>query len=961
MATHIDILIGRIALERGLIDRDQLADCLKEQASLPYTSAPALGSIFLKRGLIKQRDLDSLLDEQKQRLAEAVELTDAKLEDAILGRLLVRQGLATEKQVYECLRVQAELSEQNQPAPKLGDLLVRKGFLTTDAVASALHLAPKAFFYCTVCDARFSTLTHEPGKRYTCKKCDAPLLREDRAPDDALLPVSHGPLPDDVAKAAGDPANRYAGGKYVLIREVGRGGMGVVWKAWQQDLERYIAIKQMSAGLLGDNELKRFFREAQMAASLSHSNIATIYEVGTHEGKHFIAMEYVDGEALSTIQFGAVQSSRHGGRAPRNLPLQRGIQIVREAALAVEYAHSRGVIHRDVKPHNIMLQRGADRVYVMDFGLAKPVRNQDGISMGDTILGTPPYMSPEQARGENVDRRTDVYSLGAVLYYVLTGHAPFSGHSPAETLMKVLADDPQPPRAINPTVPPDLELVALKALEKDKKRRYDSGKALADDLARYLDGQPVRARRQSMAERAIRSLRAHPVAAVASVIGAMAIAIIILAVRIARSRDHVEIAEYVHQGDALLQKQDAPRALVQFEKALALDKWNEAAASGKRACEQALAAQLTQSREWRRQADTLFDKQQYAEALQMYERAAAQLSDAALKARIKLCEECVGKEHALVADLERQVREAQERAEDEKQRHDARRRALALYASARQLIDAAERLKLKSGTAADVRRKYYEADGLLDRCLAEDATYVEALYLRGQIRLRSGDFAGAADDFAATLKTDATFAPAAFGAAITQLVRYEFLTSAPYLPMQEESLKASAELGRAADLAAKLSSDPYERWAAKALSHMKARNYSDASDALGRVAAEGRATRSYYFILAALRVEEKEPAEAIRELTTLLEFDAMSPEALYLRSVLQSRSGDRNDRTYALADAKRLMDVMPDHPYSYLARALAHEMTGAPAAAAKDLEQAGELDRALAPLLKPEIERLLRQ
>ena len=960
VTTHTDILIGRIALERGLVTREQLADCLKEQASQPVATAPPLGAIFLKRGFIRQPDLDSLLDEQKRRLADAVELTDAKLEDTILGRLLVRQGLATEKQVYECLRIQAELSEQGQPAPRLGDLLVRKGYLTTDAV-SALQVQPKAFFVCAACGARFSMLAADPAKRYPCKKCGAPLLREEKELDDQLLAVSHAPLPDDVAAAAANPARRFAGGRYVLIKEIGRGGMGVVWKAWQNDLERYVAIKQMSDGLWGEAELKRFFREAQTAASLSHSNIATIYEVGTHEGKSYIAMEYVDGDSLNTYHFGAAQTGRHGGGKPsRQLTLNLALQIVRDAALAVDYAHSKGVIHRDIKPHNIMLARGGGRVYVMDFGLAKPVKTKDGISMGDTILGTPPYMSPEQARGDAVDKRTDVYALGAVLYFVLTGHAPFSGHSPAETLMKVLADDPTPPSRHNPTIPPDLELVAMKCLEKDKKRRYDSAKSFAEDVTRHLEGEPVRARRQSPAERAVRAVKQHPVATTAVAVGAVALVLVLSAFRVALWRDTSEVAGWLQKGAEAAQKGDHRDALVYYEKALAVDRWNEEAAAGKRRAEQALksatAVPKEQAAEWRKLADALFEKDEFEGALRIYERLAA--SDAKLKPRVKECEEALARAKAAAADAEKQAREAREALERERGRREPRMRAMPMYINARQLVAAAERLQPKSDAAADVTRRLFDANLLLGRCLAEDPTYVEAQYLRGQVRTRIGDYAGAAEDFAAALKQEPSFAPAAFGGMMTQLIRYVLITNAPYLPMRDEALTALDELGKMAELAAKVSTDPYERWASKAVVHMRSRNFSGAAEALGVISSEGRAQRSYYFILAVLGVEQKENDAALRELTVLLEFDPMAAEALFLRSVLQAREDAPG---LAKADADRLVAVLPDHPYAYLARALANEVQGAKPLAAKDLEKAGELDTKLAPLLKADRERLLKE
>ncbi|MBI2931827.1 MAG: protein kinase [Planctomycetes bacterium] len=948
MALHMDLLVGRIALERGLVTRDQLADCLQEQAAQPPAGAPPLGQILLRRGFIRQPDLDSLLDEQKRRLAEAMEFTDAKLEDAILGRLLVRQGLATEKHVYECLRIQAEMGEQGQSPPRLGELLLRKGYLSADAVATALNLHPRVHFSCLACGARFSTLTYEPLQRYTCKKCGAPLVREDKPSEEEPLPVSHGPMPADVVAAAKDPSRRYAGGKYILVTEVGRGGMGVVWKAWQCDLERYVAIKQMSEGLLGESELRRFFREAQTAASLAHPNIATIYEAGTHEGKHYIAMEFVDGEPLSAYSFGPAQTGRHpSGRPSRQLPLPLALQIVREAALAVDYAHSKGVVHRDIKPHNIMLARSGGRVYVMDFGLAKPVKTKDGISMGDTIVGTPSYIAPEQARGETVDRRADVYSLGALLYWVLTGHPPFTGHAAAEILMKVLSDEPKPPRQVNPAVHPDLEIIALKCLEKDKFRRYDSAKSLAEDLTSALEGRPVRARPLSAAQRTLRAMRHHPHLVTTLTIGALTIALVVLIVRLASRRDAADIESYVHQGAMLARAGEFQDALIQYEKALALDGRHPEALAGKRECGQALRSSAAQAKEWRALADALFQKGEVAAALRLYEH----LGDSDLRTRIRECEDALAREKSSAREIARQAEEALEREQDRRRR---RARATLHYENARQIVDAAERLRSKPDPA-EATRKLREALSLLERCLLEDPAYVEAQYLRGQIHLRLGDSAKAVEDFSAALAQEPSFAPAAFGIAMAHLNRYVLLTNAPYLPMRDESLAALDELGRAAETAARVSSDPFERWAAKALQHLRARNFAEASNALGRIASEGRGKPAYTFILAALRVEERERKEAVRELTALLELDPTCVEALYLRSILNAREGD--PRT-ARADAQRFAALAPAHPYAHLSRALAHEMGGSPVLAAQDLEEAARLDPSLAPALQPEIRRL---
>src|SRR5579862_9935227 len=262
MTTHSDFLIGRIALERGLISVDQLAECLSDQKS---SSASSLGSILLRKGLIKQRDLDTLLEEQKKRLVN-------------------------EAQLYECLRASAELGEKGEKSPRLGELLVRKGYLTTDAVDRILPpVSKKDRYLCPKCGTQFSSLGADESRFPTCKQCGAVLEKRERTgrPGETTEMIRVD-LPEDAAKVAKDPTRQFAGGKYLLVQEVGQGGMGVVWKAWQTDLKRYVAIKILLGTMWTDIELKRFYREAQLAASLSHPNIASIYELGAHEGKHFM-------------------------------------------------------------------------------------------------------------------------------------------------------------------------------------------------------------------------------------------------------------------------------------------------------------------------------------------------------------------------------------------------------------------------------------------------------------------------------------------------------------------------------------------------------------------------------------------------------------------------------------------------------------------------------------------------
>jgi WD40 repeat protein/tRNA A-37 threonylcarbamoyl transferase component Bud32 len=288
-------------------------------------------------------------------------------------------------------------------------------------------------------------------------------------------------------------------GNYELLERIGKGGMGVVFKARQVGLNRIVALKRIRADELGEAEqIQRFYAEAEAAAALDHSGIVPIHEVGHFAGQPFFSMGYVAGPSLQ-------QRLAQGPLNPR-----QAASIVQQVAEAVEYAHQRGIIHRDLKPGNILLdEEGHPRV--TDFGLAKRTAVESGLTLTGQVLGTPAYMPPEQARGEQVSvgPRSDVYGLGAVLYALLTGRPPFLAASFVETLRHVVEDEPAVPRALNASIPVDLESITLKCLEKDPERRYTSSAELAADLDRYLAGEPVRARPISQAALAWRWCRRH--------------------------------------------------------------------------------------------------------------------------------------------------------------------------------------------------------------------------------------------------------------------------------------------------------------------------------------------------------------------------------------------------------------------------------------------------------------------
>jgi serine/threonine protein kinase len=291
------------------------------------------------------------------------------------------------------------------------------------------------------------------------------------------------------------PAER-AFGEYELLEEIGRGGMGVVYKARQKGLNRLVALKMILTGpLSGAEDLQRFRTEAEATARLQHPNIVAIHEVGTIGGQHFYSMEYIEGLSLSKRL------------APGPLAGRAAARYLQTIARAIYHAHCQGILHRDLKPSNILLDSN-DGPHVTDFGLAKRLGADSGQTRTGAVMGTPSYMAPEQAAGrtKELGPACDVYGLGAVLYELLTGRPPFHSDTPLDTLKHVLEREPAPPRLLNPKVDRDLETICLKCLEKDPFRRYPSAAALADDLGRYLNGETISARSFNVLDRLTRTL-----------------------------------------------------------------------------------------------------------------------------------------------------------------------------------------------------------------------------------------------------------------------------------------------------------------------------------------------------------------------------------------------------------------------------------------------------------------------
>jgi hypothetical protein len=434
--------------------------------------------------------------------------TQVRGESEDLGLLLtaLHQGLLNPGQIQACFQEHEQRTGGSSP-PTLIRLALEKGYLSQEQVrklaADASRAGPGATLAmvevsleCAACGATTTLPLNRALARPRCPKCSGSLHpRGSKAT--ASAPASSGAsLPAEVRTAAQNPKNRFA--RYVLLDKLGMGGMGEVFKAWDTVLGRPVALK--FPRWVGEEEIRRLYAEARGAGSLTHPNVAAIYEFAQAEGRHYIAMQFIDGTTAER-RLQAMGAKRD---------VREIVRWIRDAALGAHYAHQHGVVHRDLKPQNLMIDHEG-HLYVMDFGLAKVLSTEGDATVSGMVLGTPAFMPPEQAAGrvKEIGPASDVYSLGATLYVFLSGKRPHEGTSVSEILVNILTTDVPPLRQVDPSLPWELEAIVDKAMRREKEQRYATAQELADDLTRFLTDQPVLARGATLSYRLSKKVKRH--------------------------------------------------------------------------------------------------------------------------------------------------------------------------------------------------------------------------------------------------------------------------------------------------------------------------------------------------------------------------------------------------------------------------------------------------------------------
>ncbi|MHC5019787.1 MAG: protein kinase domain-containing protein [Planctomycetota bacterium] len=375
----------------------------------------------------------------------------------LFGKIAITRGLVTPK----------ELLRQGKNI-MLGQIMFERGYLTKEQVIEILETQKKAILICGSCGTKYNVAGFEPGRKVKCRVCRT-VLRVPRS----VETVRVDKVIDEAPK---DPLAGKDVGVYKLEYKLGAGGMSSVYMGVHTGLEKKMAIKLLPKDRASEEQADRFMREARVVAKLEHKHIVGVYDVGENDEFFYLAMEYLEGRTLDDLLSNKEKLDPYDAST-----------IVRDVAGALDAAHQQGIIHRDIKPDNIMIEPDGT-VKVTDFGLAKMKGGRADITRAGVILGTPFFMSPEQCERKTLDIRSDLYSLGVTYYNAVTGKKPFEGGKPAEIMFSHINEDPIPPNLLEPTLPYEVTAVILKLMKKDRSERYQTPKELIDAINDILPG-----------------------------------------------------------------------------------------------------------------------------------------------------------------------------------------------------------------------------------------------------------------------------------------------------------------------------------------------------------------------------------------------------------------------------------------------------------------------------------------
>lgn len=429
-------------------------------------------------------------------------------------------------------------------------------------------------FLCPKCKKQYVLHNDKTGalRKYLCKSCNIELqvTQQDTGRQTKILPdLPDGfkDAPDDVKKAfKGD--KMIIAGKYYVVKKIGQGGMGAVYKVWDATLKRYAAIKMVLPSMedsgLREESIKRFMQEAQTYARLAHPYILQVFETGKDKGHFYICMEYIEGGTLEEYfirknkgKSGTGTKIKPFHQKPSPKDIEEYLVLMLKVIEGLEFAHSRNVIHRDIKPENILLQTddaGHITPKVADFGLAKSITADKKLTVSGVVVGTPLYMSPEQALGKKADQRSDVFSLGSVLYRLCTGLEPFQAKTPIDIMVAVVNKDPIAPSKLNMAINSELEIIILKAMEKEQSRRFRSAKELAQDIERFMRGETIQAKPASLIYKMSKNVKRNKFAFAGIASGVLVIAVVLTGLWISRTNRFEQALKNKKTADELYEK-----------------------------------------------------------------------------------------------------------------------------------------------------------------------------------------------------------------------------------------------------------------------------------------------------------------------------------------------------------------------------------------------------------------------